>query len=67
MQLDINYEDGFCCPKCGNQPQAVVMDATMQPTFQKITRFMGVGSQSVQVERRKWKISGASVLLKGGV
>ena len=27
-KLDINYEDGFCCPKCGNQPQAVVMDAT---------------------------------------
>ena len=63
-KLDINYEDGFCCPKCGNQPQAVVMDATSL-AFRKRTRFMGVGSQSAQVKRKKWKISGASVLKRG--
>lgn len=27
-QLDVDYSNGFCCPKCGNKPQAVVMDAT---------------------------------------
>ena len=24
--LDIEYDDGFSCPQCGDQPQAIVMD-----------------------------------------
>ena len=24
--LDIDYGDRFSCPKCGDQPQAIVMD-----------------------------------------
>lgn len=24
--LDVNYETGFLCPECGDEPEAVVMD-----------------------------------------
>lgn len=26
--LDIDFNDGFCCPDCGGQPTTVIMDAT---------------------------------------
>ena len=26
--LDIKYEEGFKCPKCGCEPRAIIMDAT---------------------------------------
>ena len=44
--LKINCEEGFMCQKCGNAPQAVIMDATSlafrkeldswQPVFSKV-------------------------------
>ena len=27
--LDINYPESFCCSKCGDKPQILIMDATL--------------------------------------
>ena len=42
--LDIDYPNGFVCPKCGDQPKTIVCDATslafrrqLLPTDQKVS------------------------------
>ena len=49
--LDINYEDGFVCGRCGAYPEVVLCDATTLGFRREYAQFVEVPSDSSDCER----------------